>query len=154
MWEPGGSSLRSLLLHVLRRSPWLGSRVKLPWWVPACLRGSPLEAMGMSLGPSLRSRSGGCFGELALPKESAAWMSSTSPSSFAMMVSAFAFRNCSCRSGNWIFIVCSRSASAPYALASKLGVYLEKERLSPLHSTVVSFLVDMAPSSFSKKIRK
>jgi hypothetical protein len=39
-------------------------------------------------------------------------------------------------------------------LASKFGVYLEKERLSPLYSTVVSFLVDMAPSSFSKRIRK
>jgi len=33
-------------------------------------------------------------------------------------------------------------------------MYLEKESLSPLHSTFVSFLVDMAPSSFSKRIRK
>jgi hypothetical protein len=32
-------------------------------------------------------------------------------------------------------------------------VYLEKERLSPLHSTVVSFLVEITPS-FSKRIRK
>jgi hypothetical protein len=39
-------------------------------------------------------------------------------------------------------------------LVSKFGVYLEKERLSPLHSTAVSFLVAMAPSSFSKRILK
>lgn len=71
-----------------------------------------------------------------------------------MMVSVLAFRNYSCRLGNWIFIVCVRSASAPCVLASKFGVYLEKERLSSLHSIVVSFLVDMAPSSFSKRIRK
>jgi hypothetical protein len=47
-----------------------------------------------------------------------------------------------------------RSAFAPCALASKFGVYLEKERLSPFHSTEVNFLVEMAPSSFSKNIKK
>ncbi len=81
-------------------------------------------------------------------------MSSTSLSLLAIMVRAFAFQNCSWRSGNWTLIVCVRSASAPCALASKFGVYLEKDRLSPLHSTVVNFLVDIAPFSFSKKIKK
>jgi len=47
-----------------------------------------------------------------------------------------------------------KSASAPCAFASKFGENLEKEKLSPLHFTVVSFLVQMAPSSFSKRIRK
>jgi hypothetical protein len=50
--------------------------------------------------------------------------------------------------------MCVRSAYAPCALASKFGVYLEKERLSLLHSTIISFLVDMAPFSFSKRIKK
>ncbi len=86
--------------------------------------------------------------------ESIASMSKTSPSLLAIMVRAFAFRNCSCKSRNCSFIVCVRSASAPYVLASKFGKYLEKKRLSPLHSTVVSFLIDMVPSSFSKRIRK
>jgi len=36
----------------------------------------------------------------------------------------------------------------------KSGENLEKERLSPLQSTVVNFLVAMAPSSFSKEIKK
>jgi len=71
-----------------------------------------------------------------------------------MMVKAFAFRNCSCKSGNCTFIICVRSASAPYTLASKSGENLEKERPSLLHSTVVSFLVEIAPSLFSKRIRK
>ncbi|CAK9262372.1 unnamed protein product [Sphagnum jensenii] len=86
--------------------------------------------------------------------ESAASMSKTSLSLLAIMVGALAFLNCSWRSGNWTLIVCVRSASAPYALASKPGVYLEKDKLRPLHSTEVSFLVAIAPSSFSKKIRK
>jgi hypothetical protein len=47
-----------------------------------------------------------------------------------------------------------RSVSAPYALASKFGVYLEKDRLRPLHSTEVSFFVAITPSSFSKRMRK
>jgi hypothetical protein len=50
--------------------------------------------------------------------------------------------------------MCVRRASAPCALALIFGLYLEKERLSPLHSTVVSFLVDMVLSSLSKTIRK
>jgi hypothetical protein len=86
--------------------------------------------------------------------ESTALMSRTSPSFLAIMVRAFAFRNCSCKYGNCTFIVCVRSVSTPSVLPSKFDEYLEKERLNPLHSTVVSFLVDMAPSSFSKKIRK
>ncbi len=81
-------------------------------------------------------------------------MSRISPSLLAMMVRAFAFRNCSCKSGNCTFIICVRSAFAPYALASKSGENLEKERLSSLHSTIVSFLVVRAPSLFSKRIRK
>lgn len=51
-------------------------------------------------------------------------------------------------------MVCVRSAFAPYALASKLGAYLEKDKLKPLHSTEVSFLVALAPSSFSKSMKK
>ncbi len=86
--------------------------------------------------------------------ESTASMSRTSPSLLAMMVRAFSFQNYSCKSGNFTFIVCVKSASTPYAFASKSGENLEKERPSPLHSTVVSFLVEMAPSSFSKRIRK
>ncbi|CAK9201322.1 unnamed protein product [Sphagnum troendelagicum] len=86
--------------------------------------------------------------------ESTTLMSRTSPSLLAMMVRAFAFQNCSCKSGNCTFIICVKSASAPCAFAPKPGKNLEKERLSPLHSTVVSFLVEMAPSSFSKRIRK
>ncbi len=86
--------------------------------------------------------------------ESSASMSSTSPSLLAIMVRAFAFLNCSCKPGNYTLIVCIRSASAPYALALKSGENLEKERLSPLQSIVVSFLVAIAPSSLSKRIRK
>jgi len=51
-------------------------------------------------------------------------------------------------------MVCVRSASAPCALTSKPGVNLEKDKLSLLHSTEVSFLVALTPSSFSKRIRK
>ncbi len=86
--------------------------------------------------------------------ESSASMSSTSPNLLAIMVRAFAFLNCSCKSVNCTLIVCVRSASAPWALASKSGENLEKERLSSLQSTVVSFLVAIAPSSLSKRIRK
>jgi hypothetical protein len=50
--------------------------------------------------------------------------------------------------------VCVKSASAPYTLASKSNENLEKGRLSPLQSIVVSFLVAMALSSFSKRIKK
>jgi len=86
--------------------------------------------------------------------ESSASMSSTSPTLLAIMVRAFAFLNCLCKSGNCTLIMCIRSASAPCALVSKSGENLEKERLSPLQSTVVSFLVAIAPSSLSKRIRK
>ncbi len=86
--------------------------------------------------------------------ESTTSISKTSPSLLAIMVRAFSFRNCSCKSGNCTFIVCVRSASAPCAFASKSGENRENERLSPLQSTVVSFLVAMAPSSFSKRIKK
>jgi hypothetical protein len=86
--------------------------------------------------------------------DSAASISRTTPSLLTIMVRALTFRNCSCKSRNCTFIVCVKSASAPYALESKSGENLEKERLSPLKSTVVSFLVAMAPSSFSKRIRK
>ncbi len=86
--------------------------------------------------------------------ESTTSMSRTSPSLLTMMVSDLAFRNCSCKSKNCTFIVCVRSASTPCAFASKSGENLEKERLSSLHSIVVSFLVEMAPSSLSKRIRK
>ncbi len=81
-------------------------------------------------------------------------MSRTSSNLLAIMVSALTFLNCSWRSGNWTLIVCVRSASAPCALASKLDVYLEKDKLSSLHSTEVNFLVAIAPFSFSKRIRK
>lgn len=50
--------------------------------------------------------------------------------------------------------MCVRSASATYALESKFGLYLEKDRLSPFHSTEASFLVEVAPSSSLKRIRK
>jgi hypothetical protein len=59
-------------------------------------------------------------------------MSSTSPSLLAIMVRALAFLNCSCKFENCTLIVCVRSASAPWALASKSGENLEKERVSPL----------------------
>jgi hypothetical protein len=59
VWELGGGSLRSLLLHVLHRSLWLGSQVELPWGVLTCLRESHLEVVYVSLGPSLHSRLGG-----------------------------------------------------------------------------------------------
>ncbi len=51
-------------------------------------------------------------------------------------------------------MVCVRNASTPCTLASNPGAYLEKDRLRPLHSTEVSFLVALAPSSFSKSMRK
>ncbi len=86
--------------------------------------------------------------------ESVASLSRTSLSLLAIMVSALTFLNCSWRSGNWILMVCVRSASAPCALALKLDVNLEKDKLSPLHSTEVNFLVALAPSSFSNRIRK
>ncbi len=50
--------------------------------------------------------------------------------------------------------MCVKSASAPCALESKFGLYLEKDRLSPFHSTEASFLVEVAPSSSSKRIRE
>jgi hypothetical protein len=59
-------------------------------------------------------------------------MSSTSPSLLAIMVRALAFLNCSCKSGNFTLIVCVRSPSTPWALASKSRENLEKEKLSPL----------------------
>ncbi len=62
--------------------------------------------------------------------ESFASMSNTSPSLLAIMVRALAFLNCSCKSGNCSLIVCVRSASAPWALASKSRENLEKERVS------------------------
>ncbi len=86
--------------------------------------------------------------------ESSSSMSNTSPSLLAIMVRALTFLNCSCKSGNCTLIMCVRSASAPWALASKSGENLEKERLSPLQSTMVNFLVAIAPSSLSKRIRK
>jgi hypothetical protein len=86
--------------------------------------------------------------------DSAASISKTVPKALAMMVSALTFLNSSWMSGNCTFIVCVRNASAPCALESKSGENLEKERLSPLQSTVVNFLVAIAPSSFSKEIRK
>ncbi len=86
--------------------------------------------------------------------DSAASISRTVPNLLAMMVSALTFLNCSWRSGNYTFIVCVRSAFAPCALESKSRENLEKERLNPLQSTVVSFLVAMAPSSFSNAIKK
>ncbi len=49
---------------------------------------------------------------------------------------------------------CVRSISAPCSLGLKFVVYFEKERAQPLHSTATSFLVALAPSSFSKKISK
>jgi hypothetical protein len=85
--------------------------------------------------------------------EFSASMSNTSPSLLAIMVRALTFLNCSCKSRNYTLIVCIRSASAPWALASKSGENLEKERVSPLQSTMVSFLVAFAPSSQSKRIR-
>jgi hypothetical protein len=63
--------------------------------------------------------------------ESATSISRTSPSLLAIMVRAFAFRNCSCKYGNCTFIMCVRSASTR-ALASKSGENREKERLSSL----------------------
>jgi hypothetical protein len=64
--------------------------------------------------------------------ESAGSMSNTSPTWLARIVRAFSFLNCSCRSGNWTLTECVRSDSNPWALASKSGENLEKERLSPL----------------------
>jgi len=50
--------------------------------------------------------------------------------------------------------MCVRSVSAPCALESKFGLYLEKDRLNMFQSTEASFLVEVAPSSSSKRIRK
>jgi hypothetical protein len=51
-------------------------------------------------------------------------------------------------------MVCLRSFSAPCSLGLKSVKYLENERAQPLHSTTVSFLVALAPSSFSKRTSK
>ncbi|CAK9208951.1 unnamed protein product [Sphagnum troendelagicum] len=85
--------------------------------------------------------------------DSAASIFRTVPSLLTMMVSALTFLNCSWISRNCTLIVCVRSNSAPFALESKSEENLENERLSPLQSTVVSFLAAMAPP-FSNSIRK
>jgi hypothetical protein len=64
------------------------------------------------------------------------------------------FLNCSCRSENWTFIEWESRASAPCTLESKFGTYLENERLRPLHSTAVIFLMALAPSSSTKRTSK
>ncbi len=47
-----------------------------------------------------------------------------------------------------------RSVFAPCSLGLKFAKYFEKERAQPLHSTVASFLVALAPFSSSKRISK
>jgi hypothetical protein len=86
--------------------------------------------------------------------ELAGSMSNTSPTWLARIVRAFSFLNCSCRFGNWTLTECVRNDLDPWALALKSGENLEKERLSPLQSTVESFLMAIAPSSLSNRIRK
>ncbi len=50
--------------------------------------------------------------------------------------------------------MCESKVSAPCTLASKFEMYREKERFKPLHSTVVIFLADLAPSSSVKSTSK
>ncbi len=78
----------------------------------------------------------------------------SSPILLAIMVSALVFQNCSCKSGNCTLIAWVSWASAPWELASKFGIYREKERHKPLQSTAVRHLVALAPSSSSNKISK
>ncbi len=50
--------------------------------------------------------------------------------------------------------MCKSKVSAPYTLASKFGMYQDKERFKLLHSIVVIFLANLAPSSSVKKTSK
>ncbi len=50
--------------------------------------------------------------------------------------------------------MCKSKVSAPCTLASKFGMYQEKERFKLLHSTVVIFLANLAPSSSVKNTSK
>ncbi len=86
--------------------------------------------------------------------ESFGSISKTSPILLAMIVKVFLFLNCSRRFKNWTFIVCESKVSAPCTLVSKFGMYREKERFKPLHSTAVIFMVDLAPSSSVKSTSK
>ncbi len=50
--------------------------------------------------------------------------------------------------------MCENKVSASYTLASKFGMYQEKERFKLLHSTSVIFLANLAPSSSMKRASK